>query len=61
MSDLFPVTIAEQIDEVKRELQQRQRVYPRLIGAGKMTQVAADRNVRRMEAVLATLERIANG
>lgn len=53
------VTLDQQIREVKRELGYRARVYPNLVSRGKLTQVAADDNVRRMEAVLATLEEVA--
>lgn len=56
MTDLFPVTLDEQIEEVKYELAQRKRVYARRVADMKMTQALADRHTRRMEAVLATLE-----
>lgn len=58
MTDLFPVTIDEQIEEVKYELKQRERVYSRLISNAKMTQAVADRRLRSMRAVLATLEQL---
>lgn len=51
-----PVSLAQQIAEVKRELTQRDRVYPRLVVAGKLTKNAAERQFRWMEAALATLE-----
>jgi hypothetical protein len=59
MVDLFPDTLTgldAQIAEVKRELEQRERVYPRLISGGTLTQVRADRQMAAMRAVLATLE-----
>jgi hypothetical protein len=49
-------TLAEQIAEIRREMKQRERVYPRLILAGKMTQDAANRQTRFMQAALETLE-----
>lgn len=60
MTDLFggdlPITRASQIKEVAREISQREHVYPRWVAAGKMTQVAADRQIAIMRAVLATLQ-----
>lgn len=53
------IPLDQQIREVKRELGYRARVYPNLVSRGKLTQVAADGNVARMEAVLATLEEVA--
>ena len=51
------VTIAEQISCVDRELGMRARVYPRWVKSGKLNQSAADLEIRRMEAVRATLVR----
>lgn len=56
-----PVSTDDQVECVRRELGYRRRVYPRRIAAGKMTQALADREIARMEAVLATLERVAEG
>ena len=50
------IPLAEQIDEVLRELAMRGHAYPRWIEQGSMTQVQADRQVLRMKAVLATLK-----
>jgi len=50
------ISIGEQIDEVKRELDQRKRVYARLIANGKLRQSLADYQTQRMQAVLETLE-----
>ncbi|HEV8503679.1 MAG TPA: hypothetical protein VGR63_19060 [Casimicrobiaceae bacterium] len=52
------VTLNEQIDELKRELKQRERVYPRLVAQGKLRQAIADYQVARMQAALATVERV---
>lgn len=52
------MTIDEQITCVKREINMRQRVYPKWVLGGKMSQQAADREVETMRAVLATLERV---
>lgn len=60
MADLFggalPVPLAAQIAEVEREIGQRERVYPRLVAAGKMTPAAAERQIAVMRAVLQTLK-----
>lgn len=50
------VSLNQQIEEVDRELAQRARVYPRLVGQGKLRQSVADYHVKRMQAVKATLE-----
>ena len=52
------ITIVEQIDCVQRELLYRRRVYARRVEQGKMTQQLADREIRRMSAVLETLQGI---
>lgn len=59
MTELVP--LSDQVDCVRREIAQRRRVYPRLIERGKMTQVAADREIARMEAVLASIEKLRQG
>jgi hypothetical protein len=51
------VTIAEQVACVVRELAMRNRVYKRWVIQGKLTQSAADLEIIRMDAVLATLKR----
>jgi len=57
MSDPQPTaTLAEQIAEIRRELRQRARVYPRLVEREQMSQDAANRQTRIMTAALATLE-----
>lgn len=53
---LPPVTLADQITCVEREIAMRQRVYTRWVYTGRMKQGAADEEIRRMAAVLATLK-----
>lgn len=55
------VPIHEQIECVLRELRQRAKVYPRLIESGRMTPNKAREETTRMEAVLATLQKLAEG
>jgi hypothetical protein len=60
-ADLFPPSIDDQIACAERELKYRRHVYPRRIAAKQMTQALADREVARMEAILATLQRVKVG
>ena len=58
MTDLFPDALPDldaQMREVEREIRQRERVYPRWVADGRMTQAAADRQLGVMRAVLNTL------
>jgi hypothetical protein len=50
------ISINQQIEEVQRELGQRERVYPRLVASGKLKASHADYQVQRMQAVLKTLQ-----
>lgn len=56
-----PITIDEQIACIQRERAMRLRMYPRWVKAGKLTQVAADEELCRVDAVLATLEAVRVG
>jgi hypothetical protein len=58
-----PYSISEfdlrsQLAEVRRELQMRRVVYPKLIGRGQITQDDANRRTAAMEAVAQTLTRL---
>lgn len=53
------IPLAEQIAEVKREIGLRRRVYPGFIAAHRLKQADGDRQIARLEAVLATLEELA--
>lgn len=48
-------TLAEQAACLERELGIRRRIYPKWVGAGRITQDVADREIARMEAALATI------
>lgn len=52
------ITLDEQLEEVKREIGLRRRLYPRWVTDGKMSQAKADRGIAAMEAVRETLERL---
>ena len=61
MADLLaahPPDIEEQIRCVHRELRMRRQVYPEWVGRGRMKQQTADNEIKVMEAVMATLERV---
>lgn len=51
------MTLQEQIDCVRREIGMRERVYPRWVASGKMTQTKADHEIATMREVLETLGR----
>lgn len=48
-------SLSAQIEEVDRELDQRSKVYPRLIAKREMRESIANMHVARLEAVRATL------
>jgi len=52
-------SLSQQIEEVKRELAMRGRVYPTFVIRGKMRASEADYHMDRMRAVLETLEQLA--
>lgn len=52
-------SLAQQIEEIDRELKKRATVYPRLVAKGDLRQSEADYLVARMQAVKATLEMFA--
>ena len=53
------ITIDEQINEVKREIAMRNKVYPKWIEAGSLPKQKADFQILVMEAVLISLQAIA--
>ena len=50
------IPLSEQIECVKRELQRREIVYPRIVGDGAMPAAKAQTELAEMRAVLATLQ-----
>jgi hypothetical protein len=52
------VSIEEQVTCAERELRMRERVYPRQVASGKMTDQLAERELRAMTAIVATLRRL---
>lgn len=53
-----PDSLEDQIAEVKREIRQREFVYPKWVAQSRMTQAASDKQLGRMRSVLATLEKL---
>lgn len=49
------ISLWQQIDEARRELDLRKEAYPKWVAAGRLSQEQADRQVARMEAILQTL------
>ena len=50
------ISIAQQIEEVVREIALRNKVYPRMVATSKMRQSVADYHIERIAAVRQTLE-----
>ncbi len=59
MAELFPIGLPEQIAEVEQEIAMRRVVYGRRVADKKMSQAKADKKIAAMEAVLATLRKLA--
>lgn len=57
--DQSQITLGMQIAAVEREIALRQRVYPKMVGQGRMKAHDADVQIAAMQAVLATLKRVA--
>ena len=49
------ISLAQQIDEVRRELHERERVYARMYAKGTLRPSLGEFQVERMKAVLKTL------
>lgn len=56
--DTSAAALAEQIFEVQRECNMRERVYGQWVASGRMKLEDSQRQIRRMRAVLATLKKI---
>lgn len=50
------ISVDDMIAEVKREISYRQYVYPKWVASSRMKATDADRRLRAMEAVLASLQ-----
>jgi hypothetical protein len=54
--DLLPITRADILAELRRELRMRERVYPRQVREGKMARATAARQITVLNAAIETLE-----
>ena len=54
-----PITLRQQITELKRELTMRSKVYPAMVARGTLPPREAERRTAHMAAALATLEHVA--
>jgi len=52
-------SLSQQIEEVKREIALREKVYPNMVRKQQMRESVADYHLDRMRAVLTTLEKLA--
>lgn len=50
------ISLAQQIEEIEREIRLRDGVYQRQVAAGKMRQSIADYHMERIKAALKTLQ-----
>jgi hypothetical protein len=49
-------SLAQQIDEIERELEERRKALPRLVGGRRVRESVAQFQIERLEAVLTTLK-----
>ena len=56
MTDRIP--LSAQIIEIEREIKMRQRVYPRRVADGKMSQATADKHIAAMGEVIGSLKHL---
>jgi hypothetical protein len=52
------MSLAQQIEEIERELKLRREVYPRMVARGAIRQSVAEYHMQRMQAVLETLQKL---
>jgi len=52
------VSLGEQFDCAVRELDKRQRLYPRWVKEGKLNELKAQREIDAMEAIVRTLDKL---
>ena len=57
--DAPPVTVADMVRCVNREVRLREKVYPVLVESGKMSQGKADREVQAMQETMNYLQKAA--
>ena len=55
------ISLVEQINEVRREIELRERLYPQWVSVGTITATDAEERFNRICAVLETLMRVKKG
>ena len=58
---MIPYSLDDQIECVQREIAMRERVYPKWVASGHMTERKADHELQCMRAVLTTLLKLRTG
>lgn len=58
MADLLGITLADEIECLKREIRMREQVYPRWVSNGKMKPDKAEREIAVMKSALESLHRL---
>lgn len=53
MADLFPITDAEVVQEMERELRMRQQVYAKQVAAKTLSQDKMDRRIAIVQKIIA--------
>jgi len=56
--NLPPASLREQLGELERELKLRERVYPRWVREGRMTEEAGREQCRRLAGAIKTISRL---
>lgn len=61
LPDLFPITDADKLAEVEREIKMREKVYRWYVEQGRMTHETADRQIAIMKAIAVDYRRKKDG
>ena len=61
MRELLPITLADQLVELLRELKLRKAVYPKWVIQRRITQARADWQIACLEATIRTLKQVNKG
>lgn len=59
MPDLFPITIPDEIAELNREIELRERIYPKMVRLTLLTSTQAARQIAVMRSAVESLQRLA--
>ena len=54
--DLFPITKADVVAELHREIKMRRQVYPRQVEHGRLTEARAERQIALIERAIEIVE-----